>query len=81
MNAQALHVGDFGQTLNQRLETSVRQHQRIAATEQHLMDGLIRLQEIPGRFPIIQSPWFGLVRVMASEAVTAMDSAASGDNQ
>jgi hypothetical protein len=81
MNPQAFDMGDFGQTLDQRLETSVRQHQRIAATEQHLMDGLIRLQEIPGRFPVVQSTWFGLVGVMASEAVTAMDSAASGDNQ
>ena len=81
MNPQAFDMGDFSQTLDQRLETSVRQHQRITATEQHLMDGLIRFQKVPGRFPIVQSSWFGLVRVMASEAVTAMNRAASGDNQ
>jgi hypothetical protein len=79
--SKAADVGDGGELFGERGQLVVDDRQRIAAAEEHFIDGWVGGEPFEGGGPGVERSRGFVVRVVAAEAVTAMDGAGPGGDE
>ena len=79
--AQPAEMRDGFQPMHDGGEAFVRQHQRVAAAEQHLANRRVVFESLKRWLPIVETFRFLRVRVMPAEAVSTVNRTRTGEHE